>query len=372
LESRFYKFNLAYERTNASLEAEDRASGRLAQGELFLRRMELNRSLGEYQKAYEMDTSPLSKVNLAQVYQIGGRLEEARLYAEDCLKAGDQSWMLNYGIDPVRYKRDLHEILKDTYEGLEKAEAFMPQSGFSEKLRSLGRVVSFRFRAAVHSRLFRKYSLLSADAYRTGGTEEIHLDALLQYYYAFQPYPQRALSYLHRAREFEEPRIPPSASSYDLEEGTMIKDAALIRQALEAFDARWERDMIAEAYGELTLRGSRGDRADAVERLFAVNRGGLRQKGVRLPADIQINGVNPGTAAVLRKAAREAGIEQAQNRLPRYTLTLSAGNGEVYCELYDEGRGAPVFRESIALGSLSSRDRTAFARALGDAVFDGF
>ena len=86
-----------------------------------MRRMELSRTLMEYQDAYAMDNSPLSKLNLAQVFQIGGRLGEAALYAEDCLKAKDHSWMLNFGIDPVRYKRDIHEVLKDTYDGLLQA-----------------------------------------------------------------------------------------------------------------------------------------------------------------------------------------------------------------------------------------------------------
>jgi Flp pilus assembly protein TadD len=372
LESRFYKFNLAYERTGASLEAQDRASGRLAQGELFLRRMELGQALEEYQRAYEMDTSPLSKVNLAQVFRIRGRLEEARLYAEDCLKAGDQSWMLNYGIDPVRYKRDIHEILMDIYEGLENTEAFIPPGGPGEKFRSFSRLVSFRFRAAVHRQLFRKYSLLSADAYRTADRDgEFHLDALLQYYYAFQPYPRRALDYLRRARSFEEPLIPPSSPSYDLEEGILLKKPALIRRGLDAFDARWERDMIAEAYTELARMGGKDERADAAERLFAINRGALRQKGIRLQAELRISGASAPVESALRKAARQAGIDPAGDRVPRYTLSLKAGNGDVLCELYDEGRGIALVSRNVPLRSLSSPDKAEFSRSLGDAVFDG-
>jgi hypothetical protein len=371
LESRFYKFNLAYERTSASLEAQNRASGRLAQGELFLRRMELAQALEEYQRAYEMDTSPLSKVNLAQVFQIWGRLDEARLYAEDCLEAGDQSWMLNYGIDPVRYKRDIHELLTDIYEGLEHAEALAPSGGFGDSFRSFSRLVSFRFRAAVHRQLFRKYSLIAADAYRSTGQDgEFHLDALLQYYHAFQSYPRRAVDYLRRARNFEEPLIPPSASTYDLEEGMLLKNTELIRRGLEAFDARWERDMIAEAYGELARTGRKDERAEAAERLFAINRGALRQKGLRLPAELRINGADPRTGAALKKAARQAGIvDTAGGRVPRYTLTMTAGSNSILCELYDEGRGTSLLQRSLPLASLSAQDRAGFARSLGDAVF---
>ncbi|MDR0709831.1 MAG: tetratricopeptide repeat protein, partial [Spirochaetaceae bacterium] len=122
LESRFYRYAEAFERTNSSLSSHNRSSGRLARGEIYLRRMELPRVFADYQAAYQMDTSPLSKVNLAQAFQIAGRLEEARLYAEDCLESGDLSWMLNYGIDIDRYRRDLHEILYKTYSGLAKTE----------------------------------------------------------------------------------------------------------------------------------------------------------------------------------------------------------------------------------------------------------
>jgi hypothetical protein len=372
LESRFYQFNLAYERTRASLEAQDRASGRLAQGELFLRRMELGQALAEYQRAYEMDTSPLSKVNLAQVFMIWGRLDEARLYAENCLAASDQSWMLNYGIDPVRYKRDIHELLMDIYEGLENTEAQLPSAGIGDKFRSLARLVSFKFKAEVHRQLFRKYSLLSADSYRiAGGDGEFHLDALLQYFDAFQAYPRRALDYLRRARNFEEPLIPPASASYDLEEGMLLKDAELIRRSLEAFDARWERDMIAEAYTELALIGTRDERADAAERLFAINRGALRQKGIRLQAELRISGGDSRVESVLRKAARQAGLDPAGERLPRYTLTMTVENGEVLCELYDEGRGISLMRRNLPLRSLSAQDRVEFSRSLGDAIFGG-
>ncbi|MDR1567016.1 MAG: hypothetical protein LBS48_07025, partial [Treponema sp.] len=332
LESRFYHFDLAYDRTNASLDSLNRASGRLARGELYLRRLALPRALSEYQEAYEMDTSPLSKVNLAQVYQIGGRLEEARLYAEDCLKTGDLSWMLNYGIDPVRYKRDIHEILKVTYKGLEEAEAFAAPGNLKEAVQSLFRTISYRFRAAVHRHLYQKYSLLSAQAYGPGG--ETHLEALTQYYNAFESHPLRALTYLRLAREFETPRIPESAAAYDFEEGKLLKKKDRIAETLKDFDPQWERDMIADAYGELAKQERGRESLDAAERLFALNRGALRQKGRGLPAALRIEGTSPKTETALRKAAKAAGVREYQDS--RYTLTFRPGReeGAIFCELY--------------------------------------
>jgi tetratricopeptide (TPR) repeat protein len=199
LETRFYHYALAFDQTNASLRSQNRASGRLARGGLFIRRLEFKQAFSDYQVAYEIDTAPLSKLHLAQSYQMVGRLEEARLYAEDCLRGGDLSWMLNYRIDPVRYKRELHEILYKIYAGFEQTEYHIPSGNWQEGIRGLFRRISYRFKKEVHQQLFRKYSLLSANVFKTDSSAggESNLDALNHYYNAFEAYPRRALTYLH-------------------------------------------------------------------------------------------------------------------------------------------------------------------------------
>jgi tetratricopeptide (TPR) repeat protein len=389
LETRFYNFAAAFDRTNASLASQNRASGRLARGELFLRRLDISQALAEYQEAYETDSSPLSKVNLAQVYQIAGRLEEARLYAEDCLSAGDLSWMINYGIDPVRYKRDLHEILYNTYSGLEKTEDAMIYGTVGDAIRGFFRKISYRFKAAVHRRLFQKHSLLSADAYGADvfTLGEQRLDALIQYYNAFESYPRRALSYLDRARDFEVPRIPQAEFSYDAEEGALLKKTGPLRGALLGFDPLWERDMIAETYAELArLAGSRrtAEGLDAAERLYALNRGALRQRGIALPVELTIDAAAlPETPSrierTLRRVLARAGIDAAAGRAAagpasrrfRFTITITGtgAGAEALCEFYDGGRGIRVLSRKIPLNSLSAGDISAFIRTLGDAVF---
>jgi hypothetical protein len=319
-----------------------------------------------------MDISPLSKINLAQVFQIGGRLEEARLYAEDSLKAGDHSWMLNYGIDPVRYRRDIHEILKDTCQGMMKAEAFKAPGTIAEKILGPFRIAGYWFRAEVHGQLFRKYSLLSAQAYPSEtGLHDMHLEPLIQYYKAFEAYPRRALDYLERARFYEETRIPESGPYYDLKEGILLKDQTLIRRALEGLDLRWQRDLIAKAYTELAKKGL--IYPEAGEQLFALNRGALRQNGISLELELQIDGFPPRTHRILEKAVQQAGIRRIQKERagnPRYVLILSGGEKIVNCELRDSGRR--VFRQGFSLPSLSAADQAAFSRALGNTIFDGF
>ncbi|MDR3115466.1 MAG: tetratricopeptide repeat protein [Treponema sp.] len=397
LETRFYHFDRALERTNASLLAQNRASGRLARGELFLRRMEFKQAFSDYQGAYEMDTSPLSKVNLAQSYQIAGRLEEARLYAEDCLKEGDLSWMLNYGIDPIRYKRDLHEILSKVYEGLEKTEYLLSGETLREWIQGIFRRISYRSKASVHRRLFWKYSFLAAKAYETPGpkagetpseTGELRLDALIQYYNAFEPYPHRALTYLRKSRDFEVSLIPEAAASYYLEEGRLLKNGELLWETVALFDPVWERDMIAQTYTELArMKGRKGRKflaRDAAERLYSLNRGGLRQYGIRLPVELGIDfSTDPSLKAAgmrsieksLRRAIGAAGfaVDTGRGENPqdsrRFQLRIRINGPQAACELYDETWGITMLRHTLPLPSYSPRDIRRFARALGDLAF---
>jgi len=388
LESRFYKYDLAFDCTNASLEAMDRASGRLARGELYMARMELSRALADYQDAYGMDSSPLSKLSLAEVLEAGGRLSDAALYANDCLKAKNDSWMLNYGIDPARYKRDIHEILKNTYKGLFNAEKFFipdygsgnnPGALIKEWAQSFLRRVSYRFLFALHSHLFRKYSLLSADAYDLN-YNLVNPEAMIQYSRAFDPYPRRAIAYLNRARDFEAPLIPESVPSYNFEEGRLRKDRGILAETLWEFDPLWERDKIAKVYAELATSGKKAERQDAAERLFAINKGALLRNGIKLPAVLQISGELIHMEGFLKKASMEAGFEKtlldSSRFSPRFALIFSSGEtGYVSVELYDNGRGISVWKQSQLLPSAvhrSAHQRAALARTLRDGIFDGF
>jgi transglutaminase-like putative cysteine protease len=380
LESRFYLYSQAYDRSNASLEAMNRASGRLARGELYMRRMELPRAISDYMEGYGMDSSPLSKLSLAEVYMLGGRLGEAVLYAEDCLGARDQSWMMNYGIDPVRYYRDIHEILRNSYRGLSKAEAFSCPANFKERVQSLYRRISCRFRSEVHSHLFRKYSLLAADAFAPSrGMQhlpgDIHLEALIKYCNAFEAYPRRALAYLAQARRLELPLIPGSAPSYAFEEARLKgsrKSMENMAVVITGFDPVWERDMIANAYAELAIRGNRAARSDAAERLFAINRGALLQYGLRLPVELRISGDLVNMTGTLRRAVRMAGLEISGRNSDRYTLGFALDADGLYGELYDGGRGTVVWRQNLGPAAAYQGAGWALARALRDGVFDPF
>jgi len=382
LESRFYRYDLAMREANASIDALNRASGLLARGELSMRRLDLENAHTDFQAAREIDRSPLAKVNLAQTYQISGRLEEARLYALDCLKAGDQSWMAYYGIDPVRYKRDIHEILYKTYSGLAKAEKFLPWGTAGGVIRSAVNYISYRFFYAVHRMLYQKYSLASGDAYDIRvANGHPPLDQYIQYFNAFESYPGRAIVYLRKARDFETTVIPASAGSYYLEEGALLKDTRLTAQALDALDSIWERDLVSNCYREFALKGS----ASFTEELFALNRGALLQAGISLPVEIRLHyadgagnaGINKNKEKTFRKALAKAGFVKAPSGTSaRYTLDITIDSAPpsqdytVFCELMDAAGVVKPLRHAIPLpGSLSRADICALVRVLSSLVF---
>jgi transglutaminase-like putative cysteine protease/Tfp pilus assembly protein PilF len=332
LESRFYYYDRAFERASASLRAQNRAPGRIARGELFLRRLDFRQAFSDYRTAYEIDPSPLSKINLAQSYRQSGNLEEARSYGEDCLRGGDLSWMLNFGIDPIRYKRDIHEILYQAYAGL--AQVQPGRNNWRDQVYGLFQRLRFRYQQEAHLHLFRKYSLLSADVFKTdrsaGG--ESNLDALMQYYRAFEAYPRRALTYLRKAKTFEAPRIPQSAPFYEYEEARLLKDIPAVSQIIPRFDPVWERDMIAGAYAQIA-KFSRGKGADAAaEQLYLLNKGALRQQGIRLPLLFAAGHPARRLAPEMRRELKAAGFAPRADGALRFRLQLDQ---QGLCELFD-------------------------------------
>ncbi|MDR0290527.1 MAG: hypothetical protein LBI06_06295, partial [Treponema sp.] len=370
LESRFYHYDLAMDAANASIDAQNRASGLLARGELNMRRLKLESAQVDFLAAQEIDPSPLAKLNLALVYLISGRLEEARLYALNCLKASDHSWMINYGIDPIRYKRDIHEILYQTYSGLAEAERFVPCETPIKKIRSIFRSISFRFYSTVHRKLYQKYCLAAGDAYRIvfsgEGGDFPPLEQLMQYFNAFETYPRRALFYLNKAEAFEAAIIPASVPSYNLEKGVLLKNRAMLTEALAGLDPLWESDLISECYREFARGWTRSRRQVAASELFALNRGALLQAGISLPVEINLHNAG-GKERLFRRTLAKAGFSAAPEA--RFRLDIALSGGVAHCEIIDkEGEAGPL-RKTIPLPSMSRTDIYSFAAALGKFAF---
>lgn len=376
LESRFYRYADAFNSTHLSLQYTERASGHLARGELYQRRLDFTKAHGEYLAAYELDTSPLSKINMAQLYQQAGNLTDAKTYAENTLQQSDLSWMINYGTDIDRYKKDLHQILYDTYRGLANEEHLRYKANLWQEINSLIGWMQYRFQQIWQEQLLTYYTLEAADAY---GVENQKLDALIHYYLALQRYPWRAKPYLEEAMKYETSLIEASRPTYLYEMGKLEQKAELILQAINQFDPVWERDMIADAYAELAKiyqnQGKIDESQASIEALYALNRGALLQRGCKLPINLEIQGnfVTASEQAGYRRAitaiVSHSGLQILTSKESRFRLIIIRQSDGIRAELRDTLKGAVLRERTIAIPNLTSESRQRLSLELQKTLF---
>jgi hypothetical protein len=142
-------------------------------------------------------------------------------------------------------------------------------------------------------------------------------------------------------------------------------------RAIGEFDPVWERDMIADAWTELAQWGPRKGREDAAERLFALNRGALPQNGIRLPAQVDAQGLTPGLVRSMCGALKGAGVAIVTRSDARYRFDLKAdgNNGSVSVELYDGGRGTVIWSKVITAQGHGFEGKAEISRELYDGIY---
>jgi hypothetical protein len=209
---------------------------------------------------------------------------------------------------------------------------------------------------------------------------ESNLESLLQYYHAFEDYPRRALVYLRKAGSFERPLIPESASTYLFEEGRLLKNYALLYEGMGRFNPVWQRDMLVKGFTELakpTWRAKPETRGEAAESLYALNRGALRQNGIRLPVELAVSGTAPGSkfteTLVRRLKAGGIDVRPGPSRF-RLEIRIQGDQEKGWlggCEIYDTLRGnGLLLKRSIPLHSLSDKAQISeFVRDLSNSMF---
>jgi hypothetical protein len=136
--------------------------------------------------------------------------------------------------------------------------------------------------------------------------------------------------------------------------------------------------MIADALAALCRPGTGLNaerRRDAAEKLYALNRGALRQNGIRLPAEITVvSKRNRRAGRIMLRTLVRMGFENIsaqEDYIPRFAVTVTIDEESARTEIYDRRKGSAVLRESISLPSLSRRDIAAFAEKLEAGAFTG-
>jgi tetratricopeptide (TPR) repeat protein len=289
LEHAFFHYNSALRATEDSISMEDRSSGHLARGELYESRMDYRNAEAEYEKAFALDTTPLTKVNMAILHQLFGHLELARRYAEEALGTKDLAWMLYYGTDVPRHFKDIHEILARIHAGMAAVDAAQPTAGPLARVVSLASALRHRILAWYHGDRFRLLSLDIGKGYLAEGRAE---EAYWEFYKASEVYPDVAASYLSRARALETARTPHAEAFYRQEEGRLSGSADELRDSLRSFDPFWEKEATADSLRYLipllSRRGEAAARRKALNRLYEINPGALLQNGLGLPLVVRV------------------------------------------------------------------------------------
>ena len=374
LEHSFYNYNSALRYTEDSIQMVDRAPGHLARGELFQSRLDFKRAALEYQTAMLKDSTPLSKVNLALLYQKFGMLELARRYGEEVLNSQDRAWMYYYGTDVERHLQDVHEILADVYAGLALSGRSQPRSGILELLKWIGRWVEYRLKAYYHRQKLRSYSLQVGGANLAEGN---HLDAYWEFYNANQRYPRVALKYLRMARDLELQVAPHARYYYQQEEGRIRGSRELLERSIQGLDPFWEREGISDAlrYMIPLLRAGSASRRLELNRLYELNPGGLLQYGLALPLAVSRDVMGDRVLRRCLKHLRRSGSEIAHAVAAQegflYHLALDReADDRVRVSLRNGEQGRLLFSEVVTLGSVSSRRQgVALARAVMEQIY---
>ena len=232
------------EYTDISIDLGGKATGRLAKGELYESRMDYQRADEEYQKAYSIDSTPLAKINLADLYARWGKLESAKAYLDEVMSIKNNSWMYYFGTDMKRHLMDISRIYEKIYSGMANREKVMPKKGLKQRLRSMFAAISCRILSWYHGQRYRMYCFEVGKFYQAEGNI---LDAEWAFFKANRKYPDVARSYLQRAKDIETSIAPGSVPFYLLEEGRLELDPQLLFQASESFHPVWEKG-IAEAF----------------------------------------------------------------------------------------------------------------------------
>jgi tetratricopeptide (TPR) repeat protein len=374
LEHSFYNFNSALRYTEESIKMSDRAPGHLARGELFQSRLDFSRALSEYQQAMAKDTTPLSKVNLAMLYQKFGMLDLARRYAEEVLGSQDLAWLYYYGTDVERHLKDVHEILADVYNGLARRRRAQPRIGVLEFVQGNLRAFEYRLKAYYHRQKMRLHSLKVGRSYLQ---EKNFLDAYWEFYRGNERYRRVALKYLELARDMEVQVSPHAALYYLQEEGKIRGNRELLERSIEGLDSYWELEGIFDSLRHLIplLKDGSPERRKVQNRLYELNPGGLLQYGFALPLAV---GIESRGDKVLRRAvgfikASGSDIASVASEVEgfRYQLSLDREiDDRIQVSVRDDEQGRLIFSESLVLEQgRPRRQAAALARAVIERIY---
>ena len=311
LERAFYRFEDGLVYAERSLELADRAPGHLSLGELYQGRLDHAGAEREYLRAFQLDTSPLAKICLADLSLETGRPEEALGYLTSAERGADASWMYNFGTDRDRYRMDLEELYAKTFRALAWRERFHGGSA-AARIASALRSLVFHVRAWYHDERWKDLARTVGRSHLREGNE---LDGYWSLYRGSTGRRRLAAGYLGKARELELSLTPRSLPYYLVEEGKTNRDPDLVLEGIAGFDPEWEASEISKGYRIaaplLRAQGRWAEYYEVCRRLWTCHPQAFAVSGLPVPLVLSVSGASPGSGG---KARIPAGLKRALRR----------------------------------------------------------
>ncbi len=363
----FHRYDDAMESTEQSLAILPRPTGYLARGELYELRMDYRAAHADYLRAYETDDdTPLGRLNLALLYQRFGRLDEALAFATSVFEESDNSWLYYYGTDVRRHRMELHDMLADIHDGLARTARMRATAGPLPWLRRAWDVVRHTVLGWYHRARFRDHASSVGEEVLAGGNL---IDGNWYLYRANEGHARVAAAYLGRARELEVAAIPEAAPAYAIEAALLDGDGRELLRVADGLESAWQRRLLEEALaGALINDGglSRETRTRAAARLYAINRGALRQHGVELPVRLTVDAERASTRRTVRRLLSRSGFSRVDpaTRAPRLAVVVRPAELTATLDVAGEVVTASATAEGLSRGALADA-----VRELADALF---
>ena len=297
LEAAFYHFAQAEEDARNASDFFERASGYLILGELEERKNNFEYAVRYYTQSAEHNRTPLPLINLAKIHLRMGQWERAEQYIIQIDRVTDQSWIANFGMSTAQFYSERYNLYQMLYKKKYAAEKMRIPVGVKDFCIRHKNLIHYwaqaqYYRAAYsisHLTLAQEYVQPFADS----TAHELYKNSF--YYKAFESIPFKAVRYLRRAEALETSVIPKAQASYLAERGILLRDARLLREALELLDPTWERELRDQAAAVLiSCTRTSGQRNELYRDLLQSNPACFPEYWIRLPVRLVCTGSDEG------------------------------------------------------------------------------
>ena len=327
----------------------DRSGGHLALGDLNMLKQNFPRAEEEFQKAIELDKTPLSRSNLAALYLTRGLLPEALAQLRKIDENKDESWMYFYGLNREQFTLDLYRQYHQTFKGLSHQTRLLGEWKFKKKISRVFKQITYRVKSLYYKILYRVMALKEGQSQLEGGSA---LRGNLTLADAARGFPPLAGKYYEHASALEV--FHQASPWYDLELGREYGDMVRLKKAYGQFDPLWEGEPMEIALREMALLQRSGNPLQKdllLLRLYDRNPGGLLQYGLRLPLSLRLSGteISGRTKRKIHRLLKKSGfiLRSDQAGLQGESLILRINAGDVFGYSLTNAEGVVLVSGSI-------------------------